>query len=1488
MGTAWDALNEQYKKQEEEQTLPSQRVAPAKTWAELNASFAKPTPAPSRQSVIEAQIAEAPKRSIMFGGGTQPFLSSAKISAPAQKTTSVQGISFNSPSSGLPIIGVNNPRIETTEGSSTLSKIAGAGINAIAGVFTNTTYTLGNLFESLDSRNKPIDRVAAMIDMTASVASIPFAKVSAELSAAEELPIVGTPIFGNVNKVFHAMDSISRFGGAKLVENLPVTDETKEILSGPVQNLAGIVGTLGLVKGIHIASQTGGGRVVDALPVSQGTKAKIKGTTSLTASVAMAPFTTAYKTIVGTISTRVKTRTDMGQEVTPNDAKAIVNKTVKEVPIPEDTGAMRIPTSEGDVILRTDQKTVLQNLIRGREDIEYKVVDTLGKDLDGNAITSRFEWDFKKKQAVIYSTNKTTATSLAHELGHYVDRKLGITLNSRLSDVLPNYRENRDQVNQMLADYALDRLGGNATKPEIDAEILRVVDSLNQEIKVVAANESRQSSNEQFASAFAGVIDNPKMRDLAPELSQLVDFSGAREAKRPGTSEVQGKPGSVEEKGSTLTALEKARRGTVSDTVKNDANFQEKLALEQTKAESIAMREERASQNYEWKGVLRALKNSTEYKKEGSVTDATIDGTIMTRNGRDILVPREKVKEFAGKGYTVKATMDEIATANGFESAEQYTKYITELSSDYREIDRSSVQKKAHDYLLEKDPNYAKLTETIDSLREELVREEAVVRATEPRSGKQEGQVVSETRQERGEAIAEPQGNGKIAGTGLDTGQRVKDRLSYNKEKINAPEDVENLITSLSSASKEFTSQRISKSDADIQELAFEVGVKAEDLMKVQAGSIANAETVFASRKIIADMAADLRDTIRSKTKDGATEADLAEVKTKLLRLQGVMKTVAGFRTEASNVFRQFKLEARAGENDILKDLIGELKKVDEKSGDDLSKFVKGTREAMQPTLLDKGWHLWYMSILSGPNTQLKNFFGNAGNMAAELARVAVTSPSELPTAFQGLTAGFRKGFESGMEILKNGDTSKFEARGIEPIKFEGKASFLNYMDYVGRFMSATDAVFKEGFRGMEIRSLSREQAMKEGYKGAELVRRTEELTAEPLEEVLKQANAFAERGTYTQKPIGIMGMVSEAISSVTTPRRSDTTLKTFARSTGRLIVPFTRIVANVVNVGLDWTPVGALRTVDVMKEGGTLRQRNQAMSRAVLGTIAMAGFASLAAEGNLSGHGPTDKKRREQLSATGWRANSVKIGDKWYPYTSWGPFAIPMALVGNLFDGYEYEDMKEEGWQAQSAYAVAGSINSILDISFLQNVSDLFSWIRDPAMNKTYLENFLAQQATSPIPNFFKQIARWQDPGQYEAKGVWERIKYNLRITSGLKPALNVWGEQKVGEALTGIQPSNITDDETLKYLVDNELFISIPSKATVLDLGRDKRPMTEDEYYEYVKQSGPEIKRRISQRLEYIKRLPDDEERQKYIESIVEDVRTDVKNDLVREAKR
>lgn len=716
-----------------------------------------------------------------------------------------------------------------------------------------------------------------------------------------------------------------------------------------------------------------------------------------------------------------------------------------------------------------------------------------------------------------------------------------------------------------------------------------------------------------------------------------------------------------------------------------------------------------------------------------------------------------------------------------------------------------------------------------------------------------------------------------ISGTGLDTGKVVKNRLSYNPEKFNTVEDVESLFKKTSAENKEFKSQRISKSDQNVKELANLVGVKVDDLLDARPGSIANAETVYKSRQITMDLAKDLNDTLKSIDVSVATPEQLNLIKNKYLRLVGTMKAVAGFRTEASNVFRQFRMKVADGETGILQELATDLKRAGIEAGDNLISFAKKSRELTNPSISDKLWHLWYQGILSGPVTHVRNIVSNAGNLALEFGRVTTTSPKELPGAISGIYKGLLKGFEEGKRVLKEGDISKFEKRGLLPINFEGKLAPLNIYDYVGRALSAADAIFKNSGKGMEAGGAAYLKAAKEGFKGNDLLKRSQELFEKFYES--PETEAFGSRMTYQQKPAGVLGSLAHAVSYVTRNVPG-----------ARLIAPFTNVVANVVNAGLDWSPIGISRALkpDLIKghsfEINTGRQKYQQLGRGALGTLGMAYFATLASEGKLTGNGPSDYNKRQQLIASGWKPNSIKKKDKYYPIANLGPIAVPLSVVANSFDAIKYGKLDEKEWLERTSSALMGVSKTILDMSFLKGVNELISSSQDyEGKGSKYLTKFAAQTVSSAVPALIKQVARLFDPNVYETKTLREKIQSNVRYTSGLKSAINIWGEPIKGDKFSGLESSQLTKDPVKRYLAENQLWISVPSKSTQFkDPSGETRNMTDSELYDYIKLSGPEIKKRLELSLTKLENIKSNDEKQDFINEIVRDVRSRTKKQM------
>lgn len=777
-----------------------------------------------------------------------PFLRDTVIApAPASnKKLEILGVRINKPTSiygtktGQPIIDVDPNRFEAraSENANFVQKMGAVGLNTIGQSITGIGNSLGKLFDigiidtqakreikaGISPENSPLpeirerasqglparptvaEKTGAVINVGAQVAGGAFTPIAAELAMAEELPVIGKPVFGTINKGFELLDHASRFVGTKVVDLLPVDDQSREVLRQPIEDLAGIVGTLFGVKAVHVAGSKGGGRVVDALPVSEATKGQIRGGVQLGASVTLSPFGTAYRGIVGTIKTKVESRQALGEQITPEVAQRIVNETVKQTKVPNIEAIMEVPTTEGKTRVYTNQKLVLENLIKNNENLNYKVVDDLGIQLKTDTpITSRFEWDYAKQQGTIYTTNKTTAVDLARELGHYVDRQLGSALSTRLSEALPNYRENRDQINQLLADYALERLGGNAKHSDINAEIVKIADNISSEIKNVRVKEEKQRPANEFAQAVGDIINDPLRRKQSPELSQLIDFSlGSDVNRKGGKADIVGEAGTKAEKESLLAGLTKAQKDAIKATREGNATFQQQRLAEEMRRQGIFEQGELASTNFDWKEISKALRDSSEFKKEGTITDRTFDGVLMEKNGKFRVVPLSDVKKLQRQGWESRFGMDEIANANGFESAEAYSEYIMKLDAELRDLGRTSEQRAAHEYLLKNDENYAKLEETINNFRERLKEGEETVYGAEQPTGQVDRTAPIEQ---------------KVAGEATKATETVKkDRTTEVKKETTGSEFGKGISKTSKRIAQEFVEQKLNDAYSGLAE----------------------------------------------------------------------------------------------------------------------------------------------------------------------------------------------------------------------------------------------------------------------------------------------------------------------------------------------------------------------------------------------------------------------------------------------------------------------------------------------------------------------------------------------------------------------------------------------------------------------------------------------------------------------------------------------
>ena len=511
----------------------------------------------------------------------------------------------------------------------------------------------------------------------------------------------------------------------------------------------------------------------------------------------------------------------------------------------------------------------------------------------------------------------------------------------------------------------------------------------------------------------------------------------------------------------------------------------------------------------------------------------------------------------------------------------------------------------------------------------------------------------------------------------------------------------------------------------------------------------------------------------------------------------------------------------------------------------------------------------WYMSMLSGPATFWMNFVSTAFKAIADIATyslAAATARGNPLLAAKYMALGY-KTFLASMHTIAFAEAKGILLHGDINLRTNGKyvdeasINALESMDtdtlmkkvlskgkYIFRIMAASDALFGrsalEGFAAIQaqiqaienvengLTTLSPEEEAArllnqtdnfvayatnvaindEGLKPgtAEFTKRVYELRDQAIlkdperASIMRRAEDLSLYATYNNTPYGILGNIAKGIG-------------TFSQQhpiLGPLFVPFTKIVSNVTNESINYTPIGAYRAFQAWGKAGTKKTSGLAKSveqleqiklieqgslyaiQAVLGTTGMlvlAGLSNMLKDKdddgqddgfNITGGGPSDPAARKQAREAGYvpysfsfGGNSVKVS-----YLS-TPLAIPLAIVGTWFDTSNYPRGREKDLSEKLTSAALATVQVPFNQSFLQGLSNLFKMLdgTSEGQDVSALQNFFSGAVGNAVPNIIKQADQVFEPipqQQTSFVGKWLFNKVPILKSMTGQPQLNVLGE--------------------------------------------------------------------------------------------------------------
>lgn len=621
-----------------------------------------------------------------------------------------------------------------------------------------------------------------------------------------------------------------------------------------------------------------------------------------------------------------------------------------------------------------------------------------------------------------------------------------------------------------------------------------------------------------------------------------------------------------------------------------------------------------------------------------------------------------------------------------------------------------------------------------------------------------------------------------------------------------------------------------------------------------------------------------------------------------------------------------------------IKDMLGEVSNADAGLPKNiaitkLQHYLAGLAPVSPMDLLSA---IWYAHILSGPTTQTKNFFANLGMLLVEVPMSALfhsiknMNPMPLFYALKGVAGGVVKGSVKAADILRSGIVEKqdgkyFDNRNVlEYYSWDrafgkaGKAVDWNplfggvkWLRLVGRALTAADALFsttsQEAMVNMlaydRARQMGRDgltnnvwrttqdllgnnkqvieeatrKAQSEGLKGLAKKRRVIELVNESRnEQDMADAERFGQRVTLTNEPEGFTRPLYWLASQVQT------------LPGGRVFVPFTRVIANLTELMVSYTPAGlyraatGVRTFDYkstkFKPGPENKlsdeERGELLMKAVLGTATFIILRGKMGTGeddwfDITAGGPRNFQKKYELMKEGWRPytitfpNGKKLNYQDLPIAGW------LASLGTVRDAENYEDADVNMIEA----AASGYMLALYDKSVMKGVSDFVSIFKpdgrygDNTSIVDRAKKFFAQQVGSVVmSNFQRQVMRFvmesQDDPIKMAKG-FEMIYRDMPvINDGLRPIVDVFGDPVTPSTSERLIPyfsvSDEKKDALLKYLHEHKAFVGVTPDKPIIEERGDlyvERPMTDEEKYYYKLAAGKITKKLLYDRFEMIK---------------------------------
>lgn len=553
---------------------------------------------------------------------------------------------------------------------------------------------------------------------------------------------------------------------------------------------------------------------------------------------------------------------------------------------------------------------------------------------------------------------------------------------------------------------------------------------------------------------------------------------------------------------------------------------------------------------------------------------------------------------------------------------------------------------------------------------------------------------------------------------------------------------------------------------------------------------------------------------------------------------------------------------------------------------------------------VDKLVEYWINSNLSAVTTQVANVVSNAATTALLIPETAIAALvgrgpervyfGEVAETLKGLVYGAstamelaKTAFRMEQSVLNNTPTDSYTGGAIG-----GRLG--KFIRIPSRLLLAGDQFFQVINRDASMRSLLYRRAKQQGMTSADARQFVDDHMngALPIpEDIREQALAKAQYQTFTND-LDRKGALEDLANFAIQFRRK--------HPTAAFIIPFIRTPVNIVRYMQDRS-LAALLDPDIraaLREGGP--KRDEAVSRMVLGTGVSLMALSLAAEGIVTGSGPSDPDERKAWEAAGNRAYTIKIGDTLVQYNRYAPWGLTIGIAADMHELIQEASKEENTFKMlQGAFfkLMQSVAKNVFDQTMITGISNLNKAIIDP---ERYGDQVFYSLMAPLVPGIGNNIARTFDPTIKEVDNVVEALAQRI---PGVRPSVGVQrkplGEERrltegedtaanmIGRFLLPGFQGQVEKDPVYGELQAINYIPGKPNKAIRIR-GKDYE-LEDDQVNRLVELAGPRIKSRLTAlmaRPAYA-RLSEDR-KQEIIERIVRRERKIARLKLIRELVR